>query len=93
MVDAHADPPIGCGTGVERQSVEVPLSPASTVYFFTDGVVERRGEHIDVGLERLRDAVTPGSPHRGCTRIVNQLMGDTELEDDFAVLALHVRET
>jgi serine phosphatase RsbU (regulator of sigma subunit) len=93
MVDAHADPPIGSGTGVERQSVDVHMAAGSTIYLFTDGVVERRGEHIDVGLERLRDAVTPGSPHRGCTRIVNQLMGDTELDDDFAVLALHVRAT
>jgi phosphoserine phosphatase RsbU/P len=91
MVDAHADPPIGSGAGVERHSVDVPLTPGSTIYFFTDGVVERRGEHIDVGLERLRNAVTPGSPHRGCTRIVSQLMGDSELDDDFAVLALHVR--
>ena len=93
MIDARADPPIGSGTGIERRSVEVPLSPASTVYLFTDGVVERRGEHIDVGLGRLRDAVIAGSPHRGCTRIVNQLMRDDQLDDDFAVLALHVRET
>lgn len=93
MVDARADPPIGSGTDHERHSVEVPLSPASTVYLFTDGVVERRGEHIDVGLERLRDTVIAGSPHRGCTRIVTRMMGDDQLDDDFAVLALHVRAT
>jgi sigma-B regulation protein RsbU (phosphoserine phosphatase) len=91
MVDARADPPIGTGAAIDRHSVDVPLPPGSTVYFFTDGVVERRGEHIDVGLGRLRDAVTAGSPHRGCTRIVNHMMGDSELDDDFAVLALHVR--
>ena len=91
MVDARADPPIGTGAAIDRHSVDVPLPPGSTVYFFTDGVVERRGEHIDVGLGRLGDAVTAGSPHRGCTRIVNHMMGDSELDDDFAVLALHVR--
>ena len=93
MVDAHADPPIGSGAAIERHPVTVPLTPGSTVYFFTDGVVERRGEHIDVGLERLRDTVAAGSPHRGCTRIVNRLMGDDQLDDDFAILALHVRST
>lgn len=93
MVDAHADPPIGSGTGIERHTVDVPLSPGSTVYFFTDGVVERRGEHIDVGLERLRETVIAGSPHRGCTRIVAHMMGDDQLEDDFAVLAIHVQAT
>jgi putative methionine-R-sulfoxide reductase with GAF domain len=93
MVDAHADPPIGSGAAVERSAVQVALPPGSTVYFFTDGVVERRGEHLDVGLERLRDTVTAGSPHHGCTRIVTRMMGDDQLDDDFAVLALHVRAT
>jgi serine phosphatase RsbU (regulator of sigma subunit) len=91
MIEAEADPPIGSGAAVPRHAVDVALAEGSTVYLFTDGVVERRGEHIDVGLARLREAVTPGSPHRGCTRIVSQLMGDTELDDDFALLALHVR--
>jgi phosphoserine phosphatase RsbU/P len=93
MVDAHADPPIGSGSGVKRRAYDVPLAAGSTAYFFTDGVVERRGEHIDVGLERLRDTLTAGSPHRGCTRIVTRLMGNDQLEDDFAVLAIHVRDT
>ena len=93
MVDAHADRPIGSGSGAKRRAYDVPLPAGSTVYLFTDGVVERRGEHIDVGLERLRDTVTAGSPHRGCTRIVTRLMGDDQLEDDFAVLAIHVRDT
>lgn len=91
MVDAHADPPIGSGAAYQRKAVDVPLPAGSTTYFFTDGVVERRGEHIDVGLERLRDTVIAGSPHRGCTRIVTRMMGDDQLDDDFAVLALHVR--
>jgi phosphoserine phosphatase RsbU/P len=91
MIEAEADPPIGSGVAVPRHAVDVALPEASTVYLFTDGVVERRGEHIDTGLERLRTAVLPGSPHRGCTRIVKELMGDTQLDDDFAVLALHVR--
>ncbi|HMF82626.1 MAG TPA: GAF domain-containing SpoIIE family protein phosphatase [Acidimicrobiia bacterium] len=91
IVDARANPPIGSCADIQRGAVDVSLPLGSTVYLFTDGVVERRGEHIDVGLERLRNAVIAGSPHRGCTRIVTQLMGDTQLEDDFAVLALHVR--
>jgi len=93
MIDAHADPPIGSGSSVQRHSYDASLPAGSTAYFFTDGVVERRGEHIDVGLERLRDTVIAGSPHRGCTRIVTRLMGNDQLEDDFAVLAIHVRDT
>jgi serine phosphatase RsbU (regulator of sigma subunit) len=90
-IDGDADPPIGIGATEPRRAMEVAVPEGATIYFFTDGVVERRGEHIDVGLDRLRDTLTPGSPHRGCTRIMSQLLGDAQPDDDAAVLALHVR--
>jgi serine phosphatase RsbU (regulator of sigma subunit) len=34
----------------------LPLPPSGTLLAFTDGLVERRGEVIDVGLDRLRNA-------------------------------------
>ena len=91
MVDALADPPIGSGADTPRRTTEVPVTEGATIYFFTDGVVERRGEHIDVGLERLRQTAIPGPPHRGCTWIVSQLLGGAQPQDDAAVLALHIR--
>jgi len=30
--------------------------------FYTDGLIERRNESLDVGLERLRALVEPTSP-------------------------------
>jgi phosphoserine phosphatase RsbU/P len=91
MIELHADPPIGGGTPEPRRGASVTIPPGTTLYFFTDGVVERRGEHIDVGLERLCRAATAASPHRGCARIVSQLLGDMDPPDDFAVLAVHLR--
>jgi phosphoserine phosphatase RsbU/P len=91
IIDAHTDPPIGSGAAAPRRATEVDVPEGATVYFFTDGVVERRGEPIDVGLERLRATLIPGSPHRGCTRIMSQLLGDAPPDDDAALLALHVR--
>jgi serine phosphatase RsbU (regulator of sigma subunit) len=67
------------------------MPAGATIYFFTDGLVERRGEHIGIGLERLRQTAIPGSPRRGCTRLVSQLLSDPQPDDDAAVLALHVR--
>lgn len=90
-MDALADPPIGSGAAAPRRATQVPVTEGATIYFFTDGVVERRGEDIDVGLERLRKTVIPGPPHRGCTRIVSQLLGDAQPDDDAAVIALHIR--
>ncbi len=75
LVDALADPPIGSAAAEPRRATEVTVTEGATIYFFTDGVVERRGEDIDVGLERLREAAIPGPPHRGCTRIVSRAPG------------------
>jgi serine phosphatase RsbU (regulator of sigma subunit) len=48
--------------GVERDSpyheVTVQVPPNATLVAFTDGLVERREEVVDTGLERLRDAAT-----------------------------------
>jgi phosphoserine phosphatase RsbU/P len=91
MIDAPADPPIGSDAAAPRRAAEVAVSEGATIYLFTDGVVERRGEPIDIGIERLRETVIPGPPHRGCTRIVSQLLSDAQPDDDCAVLALHLR--
>jgi sigma-B regulation protein RsbU (phosphoserine phosphatase) len=92
IMDMRSDPPVGAGVATTRRRDVLEVHDGTTLYFFTDGVVERRGEDIDVGLARLCNAATAGSPHRGCMRIVSEL-GDTQLEDDFAVLALHVRSS
>ncbi len=91
LVDALADPPIGSAAAAPRRATEVPVTEGATIYFFTDGVVERRGEHIEVGLQRLRETAIPGPPHRGCTRIVSQVLGSAQPDDDAAVLAVHIR--
>ncbi len=91
MIEADADPPIGSDAAAPRRATELAVPEGATIYFFTDGVVERRGEHIGIGLDRLRETAIPGSPHRGCTRLVSQLLSEHQPDDDAAVLALHVR--
>ena len=50
--------PIGVNTGATYTSTAVSTPPAATLLAFTDGLVERRGESIDAGLERLQHAAT-----------------------------------
>ncbi|MFE4972405.1 SpoIIE family protein phosphatase [Kitasatospora sp. NPDC056651] len=45
-------PPLGTGLGGYQQTTR-PLLPEQTLLLYTDGLVERRGEDIDVSLERL----------------------------------------
>lgn len=49
-------PPLGAGPGRIPQD-EQTLPADSVVVLYSDGLVERRGEDLDVGLCRLRDAV------------------------------------
>ena len=63
LVDAAAAPsssrpasacPIGVTSPAPYREVTVAVPPGATLLLYTDGLVERRGESLDVGLERLR---------------------------------------
>jgi serine phosphatase RsbU (regulator of sigma subunit) len=49
-------------------SFEETIDPSSTVVLYTDGLVERRGESLDVGLKRLADAASAGPHQAGALR-------------------------
>jgi len=63
LTGAH-HPPIGTPTEA-RTEEPVPFPPGSLLVLYTDGLVERRDEEIDVGMERLR-AVVEALP-AGCS--------------------------
>jgi anti-anti-sigma factor len=64
--------------------------PGSTLLLYTDGLVERRSEHLDIGLTRLRDAagqlaaVDPATLTRELLAVV---LAGTSQTDDVAVIA------
>ncbi|MCW2636956.1 MAG: Two component signal transduction histidine kinase [Blastococcus sp.] len=49
-------PPRTLTVAVLSLAITVALSGAATLIAVTDGAVERRGEPVDIGLERPRDA-------------------------------------
>ena len=66
------------------------LPPGASFVAFTDGLVERRGESIDVGLARLAEAVSAASPDTGPERLLSTLvtaMADDRADDDVTLLA------
>ncbi|MFE0513845.1 SpoIIE family protein phosphatase [Streptomyces sp. NPDC058964] len=51
-------PPLGLGTGMPYENVELDLPTGSVVALFTDGVVEGRSQDIDTGINRLAQVLT-----------------------------------
>ncbi|MEU7072246.1 PP2C family protein-serine/threonine phosphatase [Streptomyces narbonensis] len=91
LVDLPVGPPLGTGVG-GYESTTHPLTPAETLLLFTDGLVERRGEDIDVSLARLAALRLPPDPgpHQVVDEVLRRL-GAHRAEDDVAVLAARVR--
>ncbi len=80
--------PIGVNTGATYTSTAVSTPPAATLLAFTDGLVERRGESIDVGLERLQHAATAN--HSDLDGLLSQLLDELRhgSDDDTAIAGL-----
>jgi serine phosphatase RsbU (regulator of sigma subunit) len=87
-IETNVGVPLGVG-GERYQSVTFSSPPNSTLIAFTDGLIERRGEGIDVGLDRLKESVaTSRQPlEEMLSEIISTLTHDAS-EDDIAVLAL-----
>ncbi|MGY6655732.1 PP2C family protein-serine/threonine phosphatase [Amycolatopsis sp. TRM77291] len=85
FVEAPVDPPIGV-SGPGRRRIELDLPPGAVLAFYTDGLVERRDQLIDVGLQRLADVITADPPSTVCARVMAALVGNTPAQDDIALL-------
>jgi serine phosphatase RsbU (regulator of sigma subunit) len=81
-------PPVGVDPDWVYESVTLSLPDEVTLVAFTDGLVERRREHLDTGLERLRAAATAGMPIATLVEHVVDTLAPDGSDDDIAVLAL-----
>ena len=93
------DPPIGVADDHPRRSVTSVIPPGALLCFFTDGLVERRGQVIDQGVNQLaatlgrQIAAGPGdaadlAAEDACTEVMRALVGNAPSPDDIAVLML-----
>ncbi|MER7419175.1 GAF domain-containing SpoIIE family protein phosphatase [Micromonospora peucetia] len=88
-VPVHADPPLGTGRRPPaRHHTEVDFPPGAVLVCFTDGLVERRHEVIDVGLDQLTGMVRPAPAEQVCATVMGAL-GTEQPSDDIALLVVH----
>ena len=88
LLEAHVDPPLGVGRLRDtRHSTTVELPPGALLLGYTDGLIERRDQVIDVGIATLIDTVEPGDPETVCDAVMTRL-GHDQPTDDIALLAI-----
>ncbi|WP_225835240.1 PP2C family protein-serine/threonine phosphatase [Streptomyces sp. NK08204] len=74
LLDQATDPPLGTRLQhVPRPQASVSYRQGDTLVLYTDGLIERRGEDIDVGLGRLMDALSD------CARLDTEELADIVL--------------
>ncbi|CAO0825143.1 PAS domain-containing protein OS=Streptomyces microflavus OX=1919 GN=Smic_37750 PE=4 SV=1 [Streptomyces microflavus] len=91
IVPVETGPPLGTGFGGYR-TTSVPCGPGTVLFMYTDGLVERRGEDIDVSVGRLASLTLPrtGTLEDLLDQVLDRFGGDAE--DDIAVLASRIKE-
>ena len=92
FVRTQVGPPIGVGAQPVYEPVTVAVPPGGMFLAYTDGLVERRGESLDVGLARLEKVASNGSGPTGplddlLDAIASGLKQEGQ-EDDTAILGV-----
>jgi anti-sigma regulatory factor (Ser/Thr protein kinase) len=91
-------PPLGVMDTWRYHAESASIEPGGAALIYTDGLVERRGEGIDAGLERLRSAVdglgasAPDAvevePEEVCARLVAELADEAGVSDDVTLVVV-----
>jgi anti-sigma regulatory factor (Ser/Thr protein kinase)/putative methionine-R-sulfoxide reductase with GAF domain len=83
-------PPLGSGAVGDYDQQRVTLGAAETLLFYTDGLIERRGQTLSDGEAALAQAASaaPDEPELKCRTVIERLTEGIEVSDDIAVLAV-----
>ncbi|WP_328778022.1 SpoIIE family protein phosphatase [Streptomyces canus] len=94
LLDQATDPPLGARPEpVPRLQADLSYTPGDTFVLYTDGLIERRGEDIDAGLQRLTDALARHarhSPERLADALLAHLGVSSGARDDIALIVLRL---
>ncbi|MFL6052333.1 MAG: SpoIIE family protein phosphatase [Actinoallomurus sp.] len=97
LLDQATDPPLGVRPQhVPRPQASLEYAPDDVLVLYTDGLIERRGEDIDTGLDRLTSTLTE------CSGLGTERLADTLLarlgvssggRDDIALVVIKLLHT
>lgn len=93
LVDAGRSLILGARAAPERSDHAFDLALGDSLVLYSDGLVERRREPIDVGLRRLAEAVAatgpPAGPGDGWAAALADRLGVASADDDVVVMTVH----
>ncbi|MFJ7985869.1 PP2C family protein-serine/threonine phosphatase [Streptomyces sp. NPDC096351] len=94
FLDRATDPPLGARPEhVPRPQSSAAFAEGDTLVLYTDGLIERRREDIDVGLGRLADALTrhrAADPERLADALLLELLPAGGATDDTALVIVRL---
>ncbi len=92
LLDQAVDPPLGARpTHVPRPQAGTAYHPGDNLVLYTDGLIERRDEDIDTGLQRLTDTLRQClglSPERLADALLESLGVSHGARDDIALVVV-----
>jgi serine phosphatase RsbU (regulator of sigma subunit) len=92
QLDAAQAPPLGATDPARVREARLPLPRRATLIAYTDGMIERRDEAIDDGIERLAAALAATPPGETAADLADRLIREvaevTAADDDVALLVL-----
>lgn len=96
FLDQATDPPIGASPDPvpePRPEAVTRFEPGATLVLYTDGLIERRREDIDVGLGRLATSLArhrDADPERLADALLEELLPPEGATDDTALVVLRL---
>jgi sigma-B regulation protein RsbU (phosphoserine phosphatase) len=89
FVPAVSGPPVGYNLAVTgRRGTRFDVPPGAVLVFYTDGLVERRGEDLDERMDKLRSSVRVGAPETVCAGVMATMVGTQAATDDIALVVV-----
>jgi PAS domain S-box-containing protein len=92
-LDEGRSMPLCASDQAQYQQAERDLPAGSTLVLYTDGLIERRGESLDIGLARLAKKLhgAPASVEDVADTLLHDFLADDAPADDVAMLCVRVR--
>ncbi len=92
-LDGAGSVPLGVGTSPRLAEATVDVGPTETLFFYTDGLVERPSQPFDRGFEQLLASLAThagAEPPELVDAVLDELVDADDRPDDIAVLALRL---